>query len=754
MDRFLRHIEQPSTSLLICFGIVCGCLISVFYLDYWQLPSSIAMLVFVSSYFKLFSNVLAGFILGIFVTVFHYFTFYHVSWKNEVVDKPVKIHGHVSKIINRSSYTYIKLDVVKLDKFHVSPVKTIYANLSVTKSPQALKEGDEVSGFGKIRLFRSRKNFDVFDTELYAFRNHIHFKGRMEIDEIISRKAQFKKAYQRYMASVFNEFELGWLYYVLLSGDRTKITKEQKSEFRNLGLSHVMAISGLHIGILFSLSFIVFKCSAFLIYSRLSQAINVNLGCMCGALIIAGVYVILSGMQVSAQRAWLMAALGVVCYGFGLRIGLTRIVLYALTLVVVFEPFSLLNIGLYFSFSAVVAILWVLSKRQNFNLTSNNLAYKAKLLIKIQFVVFLFLLPWSVFAFQGVSISGLIVNLIVIPLLGLIIFPAIILQSLVSLFINIPLISPLDWVLNESYLLLKDLKFNWLGIGQLGVPDLGLMLLSIALLLVKPTLRYASIPVILLITRWYYWQPPNWQVDVFDVGHGTAVLVSKEGKGLLYDLGANYFGSYSIFENVILPFIKANNITLVHTVISHDDGDHAGGLNDLIENGFGSSLHTFHGLTYQQPCLKQTLNFEGLFVEVLWPQELQNNDNNNSCVIVISDGHNRLLLPGDIESRSELKLVNENSTALQSTILLAPHHGSNTSSRVEFIEAVDAELVIFSRGYHSPWKLPHRDVIARYDNAGYQMLDTALNGHIQIRIFSSRYQVFMAREAKNLWFLR
>ncbi|MCF2858613.1 DNA internalization-related competence protein ComEC/Rec2 [Pseudoalteromonas sp. SMS1] len=712
------------------------------------------MLVFVSSYFKLFSNVLAGFILGIFVTVFHYFTFYHISWASEVVDKPVKIRGYVSKVINRSRYSYIKLDVVQLDKFHTSPIKTVYANLSVTKSAHALQEGDEIIGRGRVRLFRSRKNFDVFDSELYAFRNHLYFKGRIEVDEVVAGKSTWRASYQDYLATIFEGYQLGWLYYVLLSGDRTNVTIAQKRDFRQIGLGHLLAISGLHIGIIFSLSFIVFKCLTFAMYQRLKQGIHVNFICLFGALSAAGLYVVLSGMQVSAQRAWLMACLGVVGYALGLQLGFVRVVLYTLTVIVLFSPFSLLNMGLYFSFSAVLGILWCLSRRRHVISVHRGSMSKIKTLMKIQVVVFVFLLPWSVYVFQGVSASGVLINLIVIPLLGLIVFPAIAVQAFIGTFMHIKLIGTLDWLLFEAYRHAIQFEFNWITLGKLTFSDLGLILLSMVLLLIVPTARYASVPALILSVRWLLWQPPNWQIDIFDVGHGSAVLVSKHGKGFLYDLGANYFGSYSIFENVVLPYMTANNIVLAHTVISHDDGDHAGGLNHLIEHGFERTLDAFHGAPYQQPCLARALNFEGLFIKVLWPNEMQNNDNNNSCVITINDGNIQLLLPGDIELRSERTLVQSNDNALRSTILLAPHHGSNTSSSMGFIQAVNAEVVVFSRGYHSPWRLPHQDVVSRYHQAGYKMFDTALHGHIQIRIFSNRYQVFLAREAKNLWFLR
>ncbi|WP_370671162.1 DNA internalization-related competence protein ComEC/Rec2 [Pseudoalteromonas luteoviolacea] len=739
---------------MICCGIIFGSLISVFYLDSWQLPSCIAMLVFVSSYFKPFSNVLAGFILGIFVTFSHYLISHHLSWEKEVVNKPIKISGVVSKILNRGSYSYITLDVSALDKFHISAFKTVYANLAVVDEAQNLAEGDKITGEGKVRFFRSRKNFDTFDAELYAFRNHIHFKGKITVESITPLDTSWQKNYQGFIFNVFKDYKLGWLYYVLLSGDKSQITPNDKEGFRKLGLSHIMAISGLHIGILFTLGFVFLKAAVFTLPQNILQELNINMGCLIGALVLAGIYVILSGMQVSAQRAWLMAALGVTCYFLGLRLSFVRTVVYALTLIVLFSPFSFLNVGLYFSFSAVVAILWLVSRQRQYNHQTHRIIDKFKLLVMVQVTVFLFLLPWSIFVFQGVSVSGLLINLVMIPFLGIVLFPAIVIQSFVSLISDVQLLSGIDSLLSTSYFLIKQWPFNWFSFGKITFQDLGLSVLCLLMLLHKLTLRYASIPVFILMTRWFIWQPPDWQVDIFDVGHGTAVLVSRDNQALLYDLGANYFGTYSIFENVVMPYMRANQLSLIHTIISHDDGDHAGGLEHLISNGYEQSLNVFHGDEYQQPCVNRSIEFGELTINAMWPKALQNNDNNSSCVVHISDGKHSLLLPGDIESNSEYELLEMYEQMLPSTILLAPHHGSKTSSSIEFVRAVEGEMVVFSRGYHSPWGLPHQEVVTRYEQAGYKTFDTALNGHIQIRVFSNHYEVFLAREAKNLWFLR
>ncbi|KZN52245.1 DNA internalization-related competence protein ComEC/Rec2 [Pseudoalteromonas luteoviolacea] len=723
-------------------------------MDTWQLPVSFALLVFVSSYFKLFSNVLAGFILGIFVTNLNYYMFYQISWQNLVIEKPVKIVATVSQFIKSGERPYIQVKIESIDTFQVSVWQTVNANLSVGKHSMPLREGDKIAGIAKLKAFRSRKNFHTFDSELFAFQNHIYFKGKVEIERHDRKERAWQTSYRHYISSVFQKYELSWLYYTLLTGDKTKTPKIDKEHFRMLGLSHLLAISGLHIAIFFSLSFILLKVLLIPVQSFLKQDANIHtFGVLC-ALISAGLYVTVSGMQISAQRAWLMALIGVVCYLLGTRISFFRLILYALTVIILASPFSLLNMGLYFSFVAVSCILWFVSKQNR--AAGEPLKWLDKLvwLIKVQLLIFVFLFPLTIFAFQGVSISGLALNIVVIPLLSCVIFPAILLQSAIFHVFDVSAISLLDTWLFEAYRWLLNLNFHWLDIAPITVRQLFAIMLIIVLLSNPLTRFYSLIPIIATSLHWWLSPKPHWQINIFDVGHGSAVLVEHNGKGFLYDLGASYFGTYSMFKHVVVPYIKANNIELIYTIVSHDDGDHAGGLKDLNFLGYRDTLRAFHREEYSQPCLLKAIELGSLTIQSIWPGQLQGNDNNSSCVVMVSDGEFKLLLPGDIETDIESQIVAQYEAHLNASFLLAPHHGSRTSSSAQFIEQVDAELAIFSRSYNTPWRLPHSDVVRRYHHFGYKTYDTALDGQVQIRIFKQHFEVYTARNAKNLWFLR
>nr|WP_167354839.1 DNA internalization-related competence protein ComEC/Rec2 [Pseudoalteromonas luteoviolacea] len=671
-----------------------------------------------------------------------------------VIDKPVQITAKVVQIIKKGDRPYIQVKINALDQFQVNPWQTVHANLSVAEGGSLLREGDIINGVVTLKTFRSRKNQYVFDSELYAFRNHIFFKGKLKVGTVSRYNASWRHSYQLYILDAFQDYHFGWLYYVLMTGDKSKIPKSEKEQFRVLGLSHLLAISGLHIAIFFSLSLVVTKIILFPFRTLLKQGVNIHSVGLIVALVCAGLYVVMSGMQISAQRAWLMACAGVCCYLIGTRLSFIRLLLYTLTIVTVISPFALLNLGLYFSFTAVAGIFWLVSKRQLRQKIKLTWLDKCVWLGKIQVLLFIVLCPLGIYSFHGVSVSSLIVNLIFIPLLSLVIFPLMLVQSVLHAVSEFNLMTGLDNLLASSYKTLTSYHFHWLDVQPISISQLCLVMLSIMLLAHALTRIYALIPLTLLFIHWLWLPKPIWQINVFDVGHGSAVLISQGKKAFLYDLGANYFGTYSMFKYVVLPYLKAQNLELIHTIVSHDDGDHAGGLSDLQSLGFGDSLKTFHRSDYAQPCLLKDIVMGKLTISAIWPNELQNNDNNSSCVVLVSDGKFKLLLPGDIEADVESEVVSKYRDSLRANFLLAPHHGSRTSSSTEFIKAVSGEVTVFSRSRNTAWQLPHDAVLQRYLKSGYKAYDTALDGQVEIRIFSDHFEVYTARNAKNLWFLR
>ncbi|XQW84006.1 DNA internalization-related competence protein ComEC/Rec2 [Thalassotalea piscium] len=244
----------------------------------------------------------------------------------------------------------------------------------------------------------------------------------------------------------------------------------------------------------------------------------------------------------------------------------------------------------------------------------------------------------------------------------------------------------------------------------------------------------------------------DWQVYVMDVGQGLAVVVQKNNHTLLYDTGASYPSGFSMAESVLLPYFQQQGIKgLDWLIVSHDDNDHAGGYTQLNQQLSIKNIMTNDvSIKATHPCLTgHKLYWQQLTIEVLSPNQRKGDDNDDSCVVKIFDQHHSLLLTGDISKKIEKKLVNRNKLAsdlegpsqLNADILIAPHHGSKTSSSTEFVKAVAPKYVVFSSGYLNQWSMPSSTVVERYRRLNIHTLNTADSGMITFRINHSRIEV-------------
>ncbi|BBN81794.1 ComEC family protein [Pseudoalteromonas sp. A25] len=708
-------------------------------------------------YFKPFWFVLLGFILAIFTVSVHYWCFYKQTSITSTKLQSVSIHAQVEEVF---SSDYIRIKLTHINEQPFPWYKQVFANVSIDikKDAPSLKIGQQLKATAKLKQYRSRKNFDSFDSEVYAFTQKLHFKGRLIDFSAHQGQAHWLKGvYRSWLWHNLKDYKLSWLYYTLLSGDKSKISQQDKKQMQRLGLSHMLAISGLHIGIVFALTRYLSQGICFLavlLGVRFCQSRDLNKYHAYAGLIGSTLYVLLSGLAVSALRALLMLCVLVMAYLFSKRVVNLRSLLFALCGVLLIDPFVVLNPGLYFSFIAVYGIFccvrtWAGNRKKQSFLTQ---------LFLLQLVLGLLLAPLSSYYFNGISVFALVTNMIFIPLLSFVILPSLL------ILVTSHLLGFMDgWflLLDEYLFLLLELLVSWLiEVSWLKTSPFAwqyVIVFYLALLLITQVKIWrfiALIPVIIACVNSISQPSVKWQIDVFDVGHGTAVLVSTGKQALLYDIGAKYFDSFSIFERVIQPYLDANNLTLSHIVLSHQDNDHVGGVKELLAYAGKAPFSAFHNREVKSTCNITSLKMANtLHLESLWPTRPMLSDNNNSCVVKVSDGHYSLLLAGDIERDAEQLLVQQSATKLNSDILLVPHHGSNTSSTEAFIAAVDPQIAIYSRSYYSIWRLPHPQVVKRYAQADIRQLDTALEGHIRIMVTEHALQFEFARQAHRYWFL-
>lgn len=736
----------------ISLGFVIGCVSTVFYYQTHEFTVITISILIASAYFKPFLNVLLGFILAICCIIAHFYLFYSYPLPTGENNYALAAKVHVDEVISAKQPQYIKATILKLNGDNIHKFKAPKAMLSVDSS-QVIQQGDIFEAHITLKNFRAIKNNDVFDSNLHAFMQRILFKGKVlnkELQFTNTASPSFINKYRTYLKRTYQNTTLNWLYYALLSGDKSLMSYENKQTMQSLGLSHLLAISGLHIGLIFSFAYILTKYCVVIFKLNVVQSINLTILYSFVGWLAALIYVYLSDFLLSATRALIMLSY-LLCLYFTANQPLRwRSILYALVAVLIINPFNVLNPGLYFSFTAVAVIYLVIQHRAK---TKYSWLSVIKALCTIQLALFIGLLPITLIYFNGVSIIGLVINLIAIPLLSVVIMPVLLLFTLVSVIVDLtPIILLFDNVLFTLFKYMEAIPwhYRWLDVAKPPMLYVLCAYLVILILYYCPFKRLVLIPVSIVFIDHISVQKPIWQFHVFDVGHGLMTLLEKDEQAIIYDFGPSYFNRYSRAHSVLLPYLDIHNLTVSDAIISHQDNDHAGGATFFKKAGFTNTFKRFHPNGMEMPCVSTEYNFYGLHIRSFVSNEF-NNENDDSCVVLIKSAQLSVLLTGDISKARELRLITAHS--LHADIVLSPHHGSDTSSSKAFIKHVNPHTVIHSTAHKGQWQFPSDKVIARYDDINAKQYITARDGQITVSVYEDHFEVTTAREHESYWFI-
>ena len=528
------------------------------------------------------------------------------------------------------------------------------------------------------------------------------------------------------------------------TGSRHLLSRDQWDRYAKTGTSHLMAISGLHIGLAAASAF----ASLLLLCGVIRLPGNSLHIAAVGSVAAAAVYALFSGFAVPSQRAIWMLLLGAVTLLGKRRVVPQRILAIVAMIVFVTDPVSIMAPGFLLSFCAVAALLWF--GRQY---SSAAVGRPLRQLAGMQLALLFGLMPLTVLMFQRVALLAPITNMLVVPIFSVITVPVTLLSMLVAPVWN-GAAAALLWLAAGSvaaaeriieaiarqtladttiagvdgfngavgvYVLLPVL---WLLLPR-GWPGRWLALLAVAaLLLHKPA------------------SPPRGCVDshFLDVGQGLSVVVQSHEHVLVYDTGASYRSGGTAAEKTLIPFLRHRAIDSVDwLVVSHSDDDHAGGVAALLANiDVGKILAGEPLPALQRESIAcsagQRWRVDGIDFEFLHPAPGSARAGNDaSCVLLIQAGDYRVLLSGDIEAPAERQFLSR-WTYDRADIVLIPHHGSLTSSSPAFAKRLRPDIAIASAGYGNRWGFPKRAVTRRWQGAGASVWDTASSGAISLRV--------------------
>ena len=461
------------------------------------------------------------------------------------------------------------------------------------------------------------------------------------------------------------------------------------------------------------------------------------------AFAVAASYALLAGFGLPTRRSLVMLAVALTLWVLARRSDPWRAFAVALATIVLVWPLSVLTAAFWLSFG-VVALLITASARDRGYLGG----WQSVRFVRYQCLIGIASLAASAALFNTVPWAGLIANLVLIPLVGVVLLPALI-GALVLLPVT-PLALELCGHATAAGLHALAVLEQSLQADVLAPPVTTLIAASaVAWLPTSLILRALAIVAVTLALDRAAGHPVDAgcsHVDILDVGQGLAVLVRAREHAMLVDTGPSWTGGSAVRSSV-LPLLAARGVdTLDLVVLSHADNDHAGGAGDLVAAGFGERWLSGEPYALTVPRVRacrrgQLLRFGPVVVRVLGPPDHRQRGNNASCVLSLAIGGFRLLLPGDIEAAAERELLRSVPDDLVADVVLMPHHGSRSSSTLAFVEAVQPRYAIASAGYRNRWRFPNSEVVRRWQHAGASVMVTGRRGGIELNICPGRLDI-------------
>lgn len=622
------------------------------------------------------------------------------------------------------------------------------------KNQVKLKAGQRWQFWLRLKQPHGFMNPGGFDYEGWLYQKKIRATGYVRIN---SKQQQYAKKLddeasgynvlllRQYLydtlTNITSKNDFAGILVALALGERTGITQQQWQVFRATGTSHLVAISGLHIGLLAGFVFFItqrlwayFGSAALLLSAPRAAALT--------SLLIAAFYAALSGFAVPAQRALIMLTIVMFSIYRQHKVQSSHVLSLALLSVLLIDPSAVLSPGFWLSFAAV-AIIGVAGFGR-LKLDKNWQVWG-----RLQWRISIALIPLLIFLFQQASLVSPLANLFAIPVVSFMVVPLVLLATSIATFIPdtaATLYSLSDSILNLLWWLLTSLSRTSVSEWYAAKPELLSLILAIlgfSLLLAPKGWPAKHLGMFLIIPL--FWPDTNSlkngevEVTLLDVGQGLASVIKTKQHVMVFDTGPKFSPGFDTGAAVVIPFLRQKNINkLDMLILSHKDNDHRGGYESIQNAVKIDKLMSSYKLMGSEACRAgQRWIWDDVVFEILNPEESvrYQNRNNASCVLRVSAGKESLLLSADIEKQAENHLIeHRRNQQLKSTYLVAPHHGSKTSSSQAFLEEVDPDYILIPVGYKNRYRMPHSSVLQRYNDLAISVLQTYKSGAISVRL--------------------
>jgi len=715
--------------------------------------------------------------------------------EGQVASLPILTSNHLKSSAKKAAFKRFSQRRVRFD---FKPIKIISPTNPVMDDfpkkirlswyrPNAVIEAGQFWRF-KVRLKRpyALLNPGGFDYEQHLFQKRIQARGYirdkynnqlvkgyissnyLESFTLKLRQSLLNKL-SRQPDSSQNSENIRKLSQALILGYRGGLETSQWQIFQRTGTIHLMAISGLHIGLV-----------AGLVYLFVGLLWRLGRGCLwipapqvaaVAALLAAMLYAMLAGFTIPTQRALIMLSVAMLHIVFQRTpMPASKTISLALILVLLVDPLAVLAQGFWLSFLAVSVIIFLMRQpyqgENNEDFLDRADGSKMSLLTKrfqgflngikqfgrIQWALTAVMFPLVLYFYQSSSLVSPVANFIAIPVMSLVVVPLMFLAT-TFLYLSDNIASAIFTLIDFIYGLLWQLLEN-LALWQYATLDNAI--LSVWLLVpcylgillwmaVKGTpMRWLALVLILpiIFSSNKNLEQGEATVTVLDVGQGLSTVVQTRNHTLVFDTGPKYSQNFDMGRVVIVPYLREQGRSSIdRLIISHGDNDHTGGFKSVAALLPITQVLTsvpdeisHEGLDISACHAGQKWQYDGVQFSILSPigsieAETGHDKNNQSCVLKVVTRYGRVLITGDIERETESYLYHSMPSALAAEVLVVPHHGSNTSSLTGFIKAVKPDYAVFTVGYRNRYKLPNKRVVKRYHQSSHaRLLNTSETG--------------------------
>lgn len=632
----------------------------------------------------------------------------------------------------------------------------------------------------RVRLKRPHGNVNPhgFDYEGWLLEQDLRATGYVRADDDNRRLEAFvatpgtvverlREAVRERFRTALPDGRYAGVLVALAVGDQRAIPQEQWSLFARTGIAHLVSISGLHVTMVAAL----FAWAMGGFWRRvpaLALRIPAQQAAVATGALAAGAYALLAGWGVPAQRTFAMLAWVALALLVRREAAPFRVLGIALLAVLLLDPWAVMAPGFWLSFGAVALLFLAGSGR----LAAGGRVREA---LRAQWAVTLGMVPALLVLFQQCSLVSPLANGVAIPLVSFVVTPLALLFA----------VAPLQMLADLAHWVLWGvmLPVEWLGSlpfaqWQQAAPPPALALLATlgcvwALLPSGTPARWLGAAMLVPLLTWQPARPARGalRMTLLDVGQGLAVHLQTAQHDLIYDTGPAFSADANSGERILLPYLRAQGVRrLDGLVITHQDNDHAGGAEALLGGipvgEVRSSLPAAHparlmAAERHRLCRAgDDWTWDGVRFRVLHPgpeadPENPRKTNALSCVLKVEVAGHGVLLTSDIEAPDEAALLARDVGVLASEVVIAPHHGSRTSSTPAFVAAVHPAWVLFPVGYRNRFRHPHPDVWRRWSEAGVRMARTDAEGALRVEVDAGGTRIDGARAlAPRYWYGR